>query len=490
MAATVLGSGLVSLDATVVTLAVPRIGADLGTGMAGLQWVLSGYLLSLASLILVGGALGDRFGRRAVFVAGTVLFAAASLGCGLADSVIALVGARVLQGVGGALVTPASLALIAAAVDPRDRGAAIGMWAGLGGIAGVAGPVVGGWLVEAGGWRTAFLVNIPLAAIVVAISLRHVPESCDPPARPRVNAMGALLLVLPLGISTYGLIATRWWWAGFGAVLLCAVLSAQGRGRNPLIPSSLFTSRAFTVVNLVTLPVYAALGCVLFLLALCLQIVVGYSPAGAGAGAATVPVTAVLLVGSTRAGRYAQRRGARGPMAVGLAVTAAGALLLAEIGPDAGYLVDVLPGLLLLGLGQAIFVAPLTGAVFDAVPAAHAGTASGINNAIARTGHLLAVAAVPGMAGITDTPLTDSGAFGTGYRIAVWICSGFFLAGAALSAALMPRPETCSRKRSATEAVTATTTDGDIHTRESAEIPDRPDETAEHCGPEPAGDFG
>ncbi|MGW4089332.1 MFS transporter [Nocardia sp. NPDC004750] len=438
MAAAVLGSALVSLDTTVVNLVVPRIGADLGADMVDLQWVVSGYTLALASLILVGGALGDRYGRRAVFVWGSVVFALASAWCGVAPDVVTLVAARVVQGVAGALITPGSLALIAASLDPRDQGAAIGMWSGLGGVAGAVGPIVGGWLVELAGWRSVFLINVPLAVAVAVVSMRRVPESRDPYAPRRPDLLGTAVVATGLVVLTYGFIAGQAGMQAAGAVLVAVFVIVQTRVRNPLVPPALFRSRQFTAVNLVTLPVYAALGCVLFLLLLQLQIVAGYSPLVAGT--ATIPITAIMLLSSGCVGRWAQRHGARLPMTIGLLLSAAGSVSLAGIDANGSYATTVLPGVVLLGAGMAVFVAPLTESVFVSVPTEEAGIASGVNNAIARIAQLLAIAAIPGLVGISRTPLTDSIAFGAGYRAAMWICSALFASGATLAATLMPRP--------------------------------------------------
>ncbi|MFD8244803.1 MFS transporter [Nocardia sp. NPDC059691] len=438
MAAAVLGSALVSIDTTVVNLVVPRIGADLDADMVDLQWVVSGYTLALASLILVGGALGDRYGRRAVFVWGSVVFALSSAWCGVAPDVATLVAARVVQGVAGALITPGSLALIAASLDPRDQGAAIGMWSGLGGVAGAVGPIVGGWLVELAGWRSVFLINVPLAVAVAVVSMRRVPESRDPYAPRRPDLLGTAVVVTGLVVLTYGFIAGQVEMQAAGAVLVAVFVIVQTRVRNPLVPPALFRSRQFTAVNLVTLPVYAALGCVLFLLLLQLQIVAGYSPLVAGT--ATIPITAIMLLSSGWIGRWAQRHGARLLMTIGLLLSAAGAMSLAGIGADGSYATAVLPGVLLLGAGMAVFVAPLTESVFASVPTEEAGIASGVNNAIARIAQLLAIAAIPGLVGISRTPLTDGVAFGAGYRAAMWICSALFASGATLAATLMPRP--------------------------------------------------
>ncbi|UAK33939.1 MFS transporter [Nocardia asteroides] len=435
--ATILGSSVASLDATVVNIALPRIGESLHTDVAGLQWTLNGYTLTLASFILLGGSLGDKLGRRRVFVWGTVAFAIASVLCGAATSIEMLVGARILQGVAGAMLTPGSLALISSSIDRRDQGAAIGLWSGFGGVAGALGPFLGGWLIEVAGWRSIFFLNIPLALVVVLVALRHVPESRDPNAAGKLDVPGALVVAVALGALTLGLIDTMPLLIVAGVVLLGAFVLIELRSDHPLVPPSLFSSRVFTAANLVTLAVYAALGGVFFLLVLELQLVAGYSPLMSGV--ATVPVTLIMLVLSAPAGRWAQVHGPRIPMTAGPLLAAAGLVLLLRIGPDTGYLTDVLPGVLVFGLGLAVLVAPLTGAVLGAVPAGEAGIASGVNNAVARTAQLLAVAALPGLVGISDA-LDDPAAFDDGFAAAMWLCAGLLVTGASLAAVLL-RPE-------------------------------------------------
>ncbi|NKS03160.1 DHA2 family efflux MFS transporter permease subunit [Rhodococcus hoagii] len=437
VAATVLGSSLAMLDGTVVNVALPRIGEDLGAEVAGLQWVLSGYTLTLASLILFGGALGDRVGRRRVFVWGTVWFAGASALCALAPNVTILVAARLLQGVGAALLTPGSLAIISASFDEEDQGAAIGLWSGLGGVAAAVGPLLGGWLVEVAGWRSVFLINLPLAVAVVWVSARHVPETRDPHPPERLDVLGSALAALALGALTYGLIERAVWAVIAGLVLMAAFVVVERRSRYALVPGSLFASRVFVAANLVTLAVYAALGGVFFLLLLQLQIVSGYSPLAAGV--ASLPITILMLLLSSRAGRWAQIHGPRIPMTVGPLLGAGGLLLMLRIGPDASYPTQVLPAVLVFGLGLSALVAPLTAAVLGSVSSDQAGIASGVNNAVARTSQLLAVAALPALAGIGADALADPAAFASGFRVAMLICSGLLLIGAVLSAVMIPR---------------------------------------------------
>ncbi|CAM3007214.1 MFS transporter [Prescottella defluvii] len=437
MAATVLGSSLAMLDGTVVNVALPRIAEDLGAEVTGLQWVLSGYTLTLASLILVGGALGDRLGRRRVFVWGTVWFAIASGLCALAPNVTILVVARLLQGVGAALLTPGSLAIISASFDDEDQGAAIGLWSGLGGVAAAIGPLLGGWLVEIAGWRSVFLINLPLAVAVVWVSVRHVPETRDPHPPARLDLPGTMLAALGLGAGTYGLIEQSAWAAAAGVGLLVGFVVVERRSRYALVPGSLFASRVFVAANLVTLAVYAALGGVFFLLLLQLQIVSGYSPLAAGI--ASLPITILMLLLSSRAGRWAQVHGPRIPMTVGPLLGASGLLLMLRIGPGASYLTQVLPAVVVFGLGLSALVAPLTAAVLGSVSSNQAGIASGVNNAVARTSQLLAVAALPALAGIGADALADPTTFAAGFRIAMLICAGLLLLGAVISAVMIPR---------------------------------------------------
>ena len=301
--ATVLGSSVVMLDGTVVNVALAAIGRDLGAAIDGLQWTVSGYLLTLASLILLGGALGDRFGRRRVFVIGVVWFAASSLLCGLAPNLNLLIVARVLQGIGGAMLTPGSLAILQASFAPEDRAVAIGAWSGLGGIASAMGPFLGGYLIQAASWRLIFLLNLPLAAAVVFVAVRHVPETTDPDSAGNIDVLGAVLAVLGLGGTTFALIEGPA--IGFtsplfltaalvGVVGLVVFVFVEARSRQPMLPLNLFASRQFTGANLVTLAVYGALGAVFFLMILQLQQVVGYSPLQSGI--ASLPITALLLV--------------------------------------------------------------------------------------------------------------------------------------------------------------------------------------------------
>ena len=429
--AAVLGSGVVFLDGTVVNVALPRLGDDLGADFAGLQWVVNGYLLMLASLVLVGGALGDRLGRRRVFVAGLAVFTAASLLCGLAPTVPVLVAARLAQGVGGALLTPASLAVLQASFHHDDRARAIGAWSGLAGVTTAVGPFVGGWLVEVASWRWVFLLNLPLAAGAAMVALRHVPESVDPAVEGSLDVAGAALGAAGLAGVSFGLIERRPSAGLLGVVAVGAFLAHEARAVHPLLPLRLFASRPFSAANAVTLAVYAALAVVLFLLSLVLQQALGYAPLEAGL--ATLPITVVMLAFSARAGALAQRIGPRVPMALGPLLLGVGLVLFLRVAPGAGYAASVLPAVLVMSSGLALTVAPLTATVLAAADARHAGLASGVNNAVARAGGLLAVAAVPLVAGIDATRMVPPEALVEGFHRAVLAAAGLAASGGVLA---------------------------------------------------------
>jgi EmrB/QacA subfamily drug resistance transporter len=433
--ATVLASGMAMLDASAVNVALPAVGRDLGSGLAGLQWTLSGYTLALASLILLGGALGDRYGRRRVFLIGVVWFAVASLGCGLAQTTGQLVAARVLQGIGGALLAPGSLAIIQSSFPHADRPRAIGAWSAFGGVAGLVGPFLGGFLVDAASWRWVFLINAPLAVVVVLVGLRHVPESRDPERTGRFDALGAAWGALALAGVTYALIAAGdgpgrpqvWGSAAVGVLAGVAFVVRERRATEPMLPTEVFADREFTGANLSTFLIYGALGGWSFFLVVQLQNVLGYS--ATAAGAATIPSIVVLSLLSSRTGALAQRTGARLPMTVGPLVAAAGVLLLSRVEAGSSYWVDVLPGSLVSGLGLALLVAPLTATVLEAAPDHLAGVASGVNNAVARAANLLAVAALPVAVGLSGDDYADPGAFSAGFSTAMVVCAALLAVG-------------------------------------------------------------
>lgn len=406
LTATVLGSGMAFLDSTVVTVALPAIQADLGTGLSGLQWIVNGYMVTLSALILLSGSLADRFGRVRLFMVGVAVFALASALCTFAPTLEWLVTGRVVQGVGGAMLTPGSLAILQAGFRERDRARAIGAWSGLTGVAAAVGPFVGGWLVQIGDWRLIFLINLPIAVVVLVISWFAVPESGDARASGRLDYPGALLGVVALGGITYALIQwgavgptpAVWTAAAAGVLALVGFLVVEARGRNPMLPLDIFSSTAFSVTNGATVLIYGSLGPLLFLLVIYLQEVGGYSPVAAGA--ASLPITLLMLVLSARSGELASRIGPRPQLFVGPLLLAAGFVLLSRLGPEAPYLTSVLPGVLLVALGLSTTVAPLTATVLASAPQRHAGLASGVNNTFARGAQLIGVAAVPVLAGI------------------------------------------------------------------------------------------
>jgi EmrB/QacA subfamily drug resistance transporter len=436
---TALGSGIAFLEATVVNVALPAIGSDLGADVAGLQWTLNGYLLTLAALILIGGSLGDRYGRRKIFVVGVVWFTGASALCALAPSVEVLVVARVFQGIGGALLTPGSLALIESGFHRDDRAKAIGAWSALGGIAGAVGPLLGGYLVDAVDWRWIFLINLPLGALIVWAAPRHIPESRDELVVGKLDLLGSALAAIALGALTYALISASEG-AGSGAIVLAvaiglvagwAFVRTERRARAPMLPLSVFESRQFTAANVVTFVVYAALGGVFFLLVIMLQVVLGYS--AVAAGAAALPVTVLMLALSARAGALAQRIGPRLPLTVGPLLIAAGMVLISTIGAGDGYVADILPGIIVYGLGLALVVAPITATVLAAADARHAGVASGVNNAVARTAQLAAVAALPLIVGLSGDDFLDPVALEDGFRVAMLVTAALSAAGGLLA---------------------------------------------------------
>ncbi|MBU2696770.1 MFS transporter [Pimelobacter sp. 30-1] len=435
------------LDSTVVNVALRRIGEDLDASLGDLQWVSNGYLLSLASLTLLGGSLGDRFGRRRIFVLGVIGFALTSVACGLAPTAPVLIAARVAQGAAAAMLTPGSLAMIQGTFAPEDRPRAIGTWSGLGSVATAVGPFLGGWLVQSASWRWVFLINLPLAALTL-LAARAVPETRDPSAVRGFDVGGAVLGSLALGGITYALIE---WTALPGAALAALVIGLaaallfglnERRSRHPMLPLTLFASRQFSAANAMTLLTYAALGGVLFFVVLQLQTVSGFSPLAAGV--ATLPITIVMVLLAGRGGALAARIGPRLPMTFGPLLCAVGTLLLARVGADVVYWRDLAGPLTVFGLGLALLVAPLTAAVLAAAPDHHAGVASGINNAVARAGSLLAVAALPLLVGLSGEDYQAPEAFGAGYQAAMLWCAALLAAGGLLSYLLIRDPERVS----------------------------------------------
>lgn len=437
LAATVLGSGVAFLDSSVVNVALPAIGEDLDTSLTGLQWTINAYLVTLSALLLLGGSLGDRFGRRRIFVYGLAGFTAASLLCGLAPSSGFLIAARALQGVGGAMLVPGSLSIIAASFHPDDRGKAIGAWSGLAGVASSFGPFLGGWLIDAVSWRWIFLINVPLAVVAILIAVRHVPETRSITEN-RLDVTGATLITAGLaGISYFAIEhdGAASIVAGLvGVAAIVGFLLVERSSSHPMLPLGIFRSRQFSGTNLTTLAVYAGLSGAMFLVVLRLQVSLGYS--ALEAGASLVPFTVIMLVLSPLAGELGQRIGARLPMTVGPIVAAIGVLLLGEVSAGDHYLSAVLPGIVVFGVGMAVTVAPLTAAVLGSVGDEMTGVGSGVNNAVARLAGLLAVAALPALAGIaTDESLATS--LDTGYATALRVSAVTMVVGGLVAFAVV-----------------------------------------------------
>jgi EmrB/QacA subfamily drug resistance transporter len=481
----ILGSTMAFLDGTVVNVALPVMQRVLDATVVEMQWVVEAYALALASLILVGGALGDRLGRKRVFLTGVVLFAVASAACGAAESATALIAARALQGVGGALLVPGSLALITAAYPEEARGRAIGTWSAASAITGAVGPVLGGWVVTHASWRWLFLFNVPIAAVVVALAARGVDETRDEGASGRVDVAGALLAIVGLGAivvalleapASGGLAAPKTLLLlALGAVTLVGFAVVESRSAHPMMPLALFRSRTFAGTNLLTLTLYASLGGGFFFIPFDLVQVEGYSPAEAGG--ALLPMIILISVMSPFAGAVVKRFGSRVPLVVGPLGAAGGFALLAIATAGGRYWTTVFPGIAVLGVGMGITVAPLTTAVMGSVDSRHAGVASGVNNAVSRAAGLLAVAALgivlttrfdsmldralDAMAaptnvravlaveraklagadlGAIELPMRDAvhdavlGAYASGFRAMMLVCAGLAVAGAVFSA--------------------------------------------------------
>jgi EmrB/QacA subfamily drug resistance transporter len=453
IAATVLGSGLTALDSTVVGIALPSIKRSFHAQVGTLQWVVTGYTLTLAAFLLLGGSLGDRYGRKRIFLVGVVWFATASALCGVAPSADALIAARVLQGVGGALLAPASLAILEASFRPADTSRAIGAWSGLGGLATAAGPLVGGYLLAVASWRWVFYINLPLAVAVIVVTMRHVPESSDPTSTGPVDRVGAVLAVITLTGLTYGLIEGPT--AGWGSPVIVAALAvavvgavafwrAERSRANPMLPLGLFAIRQLSSANAVTFLMYGALSGALFLLPVELQLVDRYSPLEAGLS--LLPITALMLVFSARSARLSSQIGPRLQMTVGPLVAGAGLVGLTRAATGDNYVTHVLPAMIVFGAGLAIAVAPLTATAIGASPPEHAGVASAINNVVARAAGLVSVAVLPAVAGIAGAGALAPIAFAHGFRVALLIAgvgcgAGGLLAAATIRNPLRPHPD-------------------------------------------------
>ena len=437
IATAVLGSGIAFLDGSIVNTALPKIQQTFDASLAGQQWVVTGYLLTLGSLLVVGGSLGDLFGRRRMFVYGLIGFSLTSMFCGLAPNLGVLIGARAAQGASAALLVPGSMAMLAAVFHPDDRARALGAWSGLSSVSTAIGPFIGGWLIDSVSWRWVFLINVPLAAIAVVIAQRFVPETRGDaiPGTPRYSQIdypGAVALSVGLAGVVYALIegpANRWPGAAVaalvvGLVSLVTFAVVETRSGIPMVPLAMFRSRRFAGANAATFVMWGAIGAVFFLLTIHLQNDLGYS--ALEAGASTLPVTGLMLLFAAKSGAIAQRVGPRLQMSIGPLVTAAAFAWMSRVKPGVSYLTGVLPQILLFGAGLVITVAPLTATVLAAVEDSRTGIGSAINNAVARVASLLAIAVLPALSGIA---VGGTGSLATGFGRAMWICGVFAAAG-------------------------------------------------------------
>ncbi|WP_257463356.1 MFS transporter [Archangium lipolyticum] len=439
--ASALGSSMAFLDSTAVNVALHSLGEELGTGLSGLQWTVDAYLLALGALVLTGGALGDAFGQRRIFLTGLGAFVVTSGLCGIATSVGLLAAARAAQGLGAALLVPTSLALLRTSFSEKDRDRAVAAWAGLSGVSTAVGPLLGGWLIEVWSWRAVFFLNMPLALLAAWAGRRFVPAIA--PGRPvrELDGGGALSVTLGLGGIVFALIEgpVQGWstlsvTSGLGGVLALGLfVLLQARGGHPMLPLGLFRSRAFRGANLTTLAVYFALGGATFFIVLALQQEVGYSPLEAGAS--LLPITVLMLLLSPLVGGLAQRLGSRVLMLIGPLVCAVGLALFTRIERGGSYVDSVLPGAVGLGLGLALTVGPLTATVLASVAGSQAGIASGFNNAVARIAGLLAVALLPGVCGLTGRV---GAGFLAGVHRALWLSAALCAVGGVCAWVLVP----------------------------------------------------
>lgn len=453
LAGTVLGSGLAFIDGSAVNLTLPVIEGKLGGGLEAAQWIMNAYALMLGALVLAGGAAADRYGRKRIFVAGVVLFTAASLACAVSPNLPVLIAARAVQGLGAALATPASLALLGAAFDAKGRGQAVGVWAGASGLTSAIGPVLGGWLTDTISWRAVFLINLPIAAVAIWLVSAGARESRGANSGP-VDWLGALAVTAGLGAIVWALTVAPKDGAsvpvlggfGLGVVALVAFVVIERKSTNPMTPLALFKSLTFSGVNALTFLLYAAMGAAFFLLPF--QLIRAHGYAATAAGAALLPMSVGLAVLSPIAGRIVARVGARPMLVVGALLIAAGYALLATLSDAGGYWVSVFPGLVVLAVGSGTTVAPLTDAVLEAVDDEFEGAAAGVNNAVARVAGLLAVALVGFVLGGDADPSSPAAraAVASGYRMAMLVS-----AAAALGAALIAAATVRKRERAFTE---------------------------------------
>jgi EmrB/QacA subfamily drug resistance transporter len=438
--AAVLGSGIAGIDSAVMNVALPFIGRDLGADFAQLQWTVTGYTLSLAALLLLAGALGDHFGRRRVFLIGVIGFTAASLLCAAAPGIGALIGTRSVQGIGGALMTPASLAIIQSSFRAGDRPRAIGIWSGFSGVASVVAPFIGGWLLELGTWRWIFLINLPVAAVLVVVAVRHVPESRGTAPAP-MDWLGSFLAVIALASVTYVLTTVPGQRSAsplsISAALMAAAASVafawhERRSKAPMLPIAVFRSAPFVAANMVTFFVYGAFGAFSLVFTVALETISGYSPVRAGS--TLLPITVITLLLSGRSAQLAARIGPRLQVTTGAFLSAAGDLLAVRVSSDSGYWTTVIPLECVFGLGIATMVAPLMSAALSSAPADHAGVASAITNAIARASALLWIAALPPIAGLSGASYASAAALRSGYQEICLMCAASLALGGTIAA--------------------------------------------------------
>jgi EmrB/QacA subfamily drug resistance transporter len=441
----VLGSGIAGIDSAVVNVALPFIGRDLDADFAQLQWTVTGYALSLAALLLLGGALGDHFGRRRIFIIGVIGFTAASLLCAAAPGIGALIGTRSVQGMGGALMTPASLAIIQSSFRAEDRPRAIGIWSGFSGVASVVAPFIGGWLLELGTWRWIFVINLPVAAVLIPVAVRHVPESREAAPAP-MDWLGSFLAVIALASVTYVLTTVPGQRSAsplsVSAALLAVAASVafarhERRSKAPMLPVAIFRSAPFVAANLVTFFVYGAFGAFSLVFTVALETISGYSPVKAGSTLLPITITTLLLSG--RSGQLAARIGPRLQVTAGAFLCAVGDLLAMRVAADTGYWTTVIPLECVFGLGIATMVAPLMSAALAAAPVDHAGVASAVTNAIARASGLLWIAALPPIAGLTGASYASAAAFRGGYQEICLMCAASLALGGTIAALALGR---------------------------------------------------